>query len=314
LVANSNVANFFWIGELTIYEIFCINSFLKNGFKVNLWSYEDGFNKNIFDNNNNLNILYAGEIVDLNVLYKFKQDSQKYSISSFTNLFRYKLLKQNYGWWFDSDCLCLKNVSYFEELANHKEFVLGREEDKKYGTLVNGSVMYLRDDQMIDWFIDYIENKLKDDNVNFYWGEIGPNLITKKLKDDDKYFDTEETNIFYPIDASSFELMFSNNKKNVDYLETITENSYVIHLWNEMTRRHFINKNKLPPKNSFLYKKFLDIKKNHKYGTNYYFLFLRFLPIVSKFYRLAFRINNYFTSPINPQNLQLIKEKYEKQR
>ena len=68
----------------------------------------------------------------------------------------------------------LKNVSYFEELANHKEFVLGREEDKKYGTLVNGSVMYLKDDQMIDWFIDYIENKLKDDNVNFYWGEIGP--------------------------------------------------------------------------------------------------------------------------------------------
>ena len=38
---NLQVANFFWGGKLSSYEIANILSFKKNNFKVNVWSYQD---------------------------------------------------------------------------------------------------------------------------------------------------------------------------------------------------------------------------------------------------------------------------------
>ena len=125
---NINVANFFWVGELTQYEILSFNSFLNNGFNVNLWTYFSKWNKK---NNNLLNekikLKDASEIVNESYLMKFTQDSQKSNMSSFSNLFRFELLKKGYGWWFDSDCICLRNAKDFIKLNNNKQFILGLE-------------------------------------------------------------------------------------------------------------------------------------------------------------------------------------------
>ena len=76
-----------------------------------------------------------------NLLNKFKQNLQKSNMSSFSNLFRYELIKQQQGWWFDSDCICIETVDKFIELASDEPFILGLENTN----LVGSSVMYVND-------------------------------------------------------------------------------------------------------------------------------------------------------------------------
>ena len=82
--------------NLLQYEILSFNSFLNNGFNVNLWTYFSKWNKK---NNNLLNekikLKDASEIVNESYLMKFTQDSQKSNMSSFSNLFRFELLKKD---------------------------------------------------------------------------------------------------------------------------------------------------------------------------------------------------------------------------
>ena len=103
-----------------------INYFIKNGFDVNIWTYDKNFK--VFSNNNKINIKNASEILDEELLYKFKQGNQKSNMSSFTNIFRLELLKKVGGWWFDLDCICNKPVSSFVDLVKEKPFVIGRSE------------------------------------------------------------------------------------------------------------------------------------------------------------------------------------------
>ena len=77
------------MGDFSIYEMANINSFIKNGFDVNIWTYDKNFK--VFSNNNKINIKNASEILDEELLYKFKQGNQKSNMSSFTNIFRLEL-------------------------------------------------------------------------------------------------------------------------------------------------------------------------------------------------------------------------------
>ena len=84
---NPRAANFFWSGELTFYELSNLLSFKKNGFEVIVWSYEDlNLPKGILQKD-------ASEIISQNYLTSFNQNFQKQNLSSFSNLFRYELLK-----------------------------------------------------------------------------------------------------------------------------------------------------------------------------------------------------------------------------
>ena len=62
-------------------------------------------------------------------------------------------------------------------MTQNKSLVIGKTKDN----LVNGSVVYLDDKDLFIDLIKYIESKLSIKNYNFYWGEIGPYLLTKYL-------------------------------------------------------------------------------------------------------------------------------------
>ena len=71
----------------------------------------------------NIKIKNAEEIVPKNYLGKFTSNSQKKMLSAFSDYFRYKLLTKNGGWWFDTDCYCLKNVEEFSKLSENRNIV-----------------------------------------------------------------------------------------------------------------------------------------------------------------------------------------------
>lgn len=244
-----NTANFFWEGELTIYEKTAIYSFVNNGFFVNLWTFSNSKIINQLENKNNIEIKDANLIISKKNLGKFTQNSQRNNLSSFSNLFRYKILNEFGGWWFDTDCICLKNVQEFKKLTQENDFIIG----KSGFDSVNGSVMFFNDDNHMSNLVEVVELKLQNKNVNFKWGEIGPSLLTNYLIQNNILDKAMPENYFYEIPPSYFYKLFSTNPGVKIDLKNRLESSYVSHLWNEMYRRYLINKHKLPPKDSLIY-------------------------------------------------------------
>ena len=71
---NLQVANFFWGGELSSYEIANILSFKKNNFKVNVWSYQE------LDLPDGINLCDAGKIISKDYLSFLHEDDKNSTI------------------------------------------------------------------------------------------------------------------------------------------------------------------------------------------------------------------------------------------
>ena len=274
---NIEVANFFWGGDLTPYEEANFLSFLNNGFNVNVWSYQKlTLPKEIVNRD-------ANEIISKEFLTKFNQNFQKSNMSSFSNLFRYELILKEGGWWFDSDCICLKDVSDFSKLANNQKFVLALENPD----LVGSSVMYINDKNIAEMLLDETNKRIKENNYKFFWGEIGPYLITDVFKAKNLFEKTIKTEYFYKIKPEEFHILFDPD--STSSVQTLLKDSFVCHTWNEMFRKFDIEKKKLPPKNSYLSD---HITNNVFTNSKHYGLFfkLRFNFILKYIFKTLSRI------------------------
>lgn len=286
---NTLDANFFWVGKITPYEILCYKSFADNGFNVKVWTY-----KNFLEDPHNLLIKYkinlydANNILDESLLFKFTQGGKKGSISSFSNLFRFTLILKNGGWWFDSDCVCLKNSREYQILAEKNDFVLGKEYDLHVGS----SVIFINKKEWAEIILNEIKYRIKMNNYAFYWGEIGPNLITEVLVKHNKIDELQDQYKFYSIEAKNFQDIYKTKKSILEKLNSLTNDSYSVHLWNEIGKKHIINKNILPPKDSYLFYLFKTYNLDEISKTYSKFSNFRFIFIFSKFLKLSYKIKN----------------------
>ena len=279
---KSNTANFFWEGSLTNYEAASINSFVNNGFKVNLWSYGQ---KTFSKISEKVNIKNASDILSMELLDKLNQNYQKANYSSFSNLFRYKLLDIYGGWWFDTDCLCQKNVKYFENLISNRDYVLGLEK-KDY---VGSAVMYFSNTELLNEIEDNAYKLINENKYKLKWGEIGPDLITEVVIKNGLIETVLSPNYFFPVSPNKIQELFDPkiNKEEISKLN----DSYVCHTWNEMFRKYDINKKVFPPQGSFLYNQFKIhgiLQNNEKIYTK--LLMLRFNSVISIFFKIFSRI------------------------
>jgi len=285
---KENEANFFWMGELSFYEIANLNSFCKNNFKVNLWTYDKELAT--VGLSDQIEIKDASSILDREYLYKFNQGSQKSSMSSFSNIFRFELLNKYGGWWFDVDCICIKNVSSFIKIAMENNFVIGRERKGYTGS----SVLFFKEKDILQSLIHITWERINKNDYKFYWGEIGPDLITEIILGKNLMEDTFDEKYFYKVSPEKFYKFFQNDSLNNNKLELILGNSYVAHTWNEMFNRYLIKKNKLPPQDSYLYKHIkanIDNLSNLQTYSKYFNW--RFSRYINLFIRAIFRIKIY---------------------
>jgi hypothetical protein len=240
-------ANFFWaFSPISLHDEICIESFVKNEFEVNLYTYDPNIKID------GVNIVDANEIIKVGEVNKYNFSGYKSSpYSGLSNEFRYLLMSKNKGWWFDTDILCLKNAKFFDDLDKKNErFIAGFEKNND----VNVAVLKINEKKIIDDLL----NQLKIKKKNLKWGELGPKLFTNTLQKHNLIYLSQPKNLFYSINYENFMLPFLSKKK----LETkkLLKDSYVCHLYNEIQKRHGIPKNILPPKNSFLFEKFKEVR------------------------------------------------------
>ena len=167
---NKVVANFFWDKKkINLFEYCYLKSFVKNNFKVNLYSFEKiKLPKNVI-------LKDASKILKKNEMKKFIHQGVKGCPAAFADKFRVELMKKTRGWWFDMDMLCLKKASEFKKLEKN-EIIIGLETDN----YINNAVLKISDFS----FLKKISNEINKKGYVIKWGDIGPKLITKLLKEE----------------------------------------------------------------------------------------------------------------------------------
>jgi hypothetical protein len=168
-----NIVNSLWIGKkLSPINIISINSFLQNGFKYNLYVYEE-----VENIPKGVNILDGNDILPDSAIWYYGKGFNKGSPSSFSNEFRYTLLYKNGGLWADTDVVLLKKLELNDEFI----FISEMNNEKQ---LVTTSVIYSKESKQ-DIFKDCIDVIENIDKNNIIHGEIGPFLFDYKVREFD---------------------------------------------------------------------------------------------------------------------------------
>ena len=108
---------------------------------------------------------------DINIV-----NSSKPSYAHFADLFRYKLLSQEDGWWFDTDTLVLADCEQFSELLPPNGLSLAYEDESVVGNSVIGSSSNSSMENIYRAALEYFPRISR-------WGVSGPQLITKLCRD-----------------------------------------------------------------------------------------------------------------------------------
>lgn len=242
----NNTANFFWYNnELSNYEKTALNSFKENGFNVNLWVY------NQTNVDPYVNVCDANQLIPHDDIIKCKQTGihGDGSIAAYSDLIRFKLLNLFPGqWWFDTDCICLKNVNEFEKLQKNKKIILAYQNDAKRE--INGAVASIPDEDISNKLLLAQQKIVKDKNYRLNWGDIGPSLLTNYINDNDLHQQILNSKYFYPNHFNEFYKIFL--PQYTQELIEKTKDSLVIHLWNELFKTIHVDKTKTAPKNSYI--------------------------------------------------------------
>lgn len=244
--------NGLWIGKLGELQILSINSFLKQGHVYKLWIYEDLENDDLVPDNipDGVIVSNADDILDSQYIFKHWSGN----LATFADIFRYKLLYENGGWWVDLDLICLK------PLPTDIEYFYGGERGKLTGSYARkngkhffwiGLMKFPKGDKILlemyeDMFSKINEFKKESSGLIFFYGQkhLGDKLekvLGKEFLYTKNKYNVDLFNPFANFDMLDF---FRNdgysdicckrwgwNEMNV---ENVLNNSYTVHLYNKI--------------------------------------------------------------------------------
>jgi mannosyltransferase OCH1-like enzyme len=220
---NNQIIQGLWIGpELSVMEQLSIASFLRNGHDYHLYVYD-----NVKNVPAGTVVMDANEILPSDRIFQYKRSP---SYAGFSNYFRYKLLLERGGWWADTDTICLKPFDFSEE------YVFSSEINYKGREVVNSGVIKAPAGSSVMAYAWRVCEKKKPSRL--VWGEAGPRLMAKAVEKCalTKYKRSYRT--FCPIDYVEWRKVLE------PALEVhLNDETYAIHLWNEMWRAAGQDKN-----------------------------------------------------------------------
>lgn len=215
----SDVIQGLWIGaELSVMEQLSVASFLQNRHEYHLYVYDEV--KNVPAE---AVIKDANEILPASRIFQYKDQA---SYAGFANFFRYKLLLERGGWWVDTDVICLKPFDFVEE------YVFATETDGEREVISSGIIKAPQGSEVIAYAWDVCEQK---DPQQLKWGETGPRLMSEAVERFSLGRYKRPYRYFNPLDYKEWRRVLQPG--------VVYEDSYTIHLWNEMWRAANQDKN-----------------------------------------------------------------------
>lgn len=252
-----------WIGErLSKVEQLSIKSFLDNGHEYHLYVY------NSIDHiPKGTTILDANKIISGDKIFQLKNGWGKGSYSAFADLFRFKLLLEKGGWWFDTDIICLKPLQVQE-----KDLIIATSFEDQWGICANNCVLKASAGHPL---LEKLYEEANSADVNeIKFGQTGVHLLQTIVKEMklEEYFSLYT--YFNPISWRDVGYYILGKKTLKEYMKesvrpyikpstmegkAITDDSYCVHFWNEVWRQNGWDKNGIYAKDSL----FEKLKKKH---------------------------------------------------
>ena len=227
-----------WIGnELSTMEQLCVSSFLRNGHEFHLYVYDDVGNIPA-----GTIIKDGSQILPAERIFKYKDFP---SYAGFSNFFRYKLLLERGGWWVDMDLVCVKPFDFADEYVFSSEISHGEE-------VINcGAIKAPAGSALMDYAWGVCQSKKPEELI---WGETGPRLLGEAVRRHALERFKKSHQVFCPIGYSDWQTLTTPGESRT------SDETYAIHLWNEMWRHWEQDKNAPYPAGSLyeqLKKKYL---------------------------------------------------------
>lgn len=221
------MANFgsLWVGRpLSKIEQMCLASFVHHGHQMILFVYD-----NSLEVPDGVIKADAREVLPEDRI--FKTDN---SYGPFADMFRYKMIQQTGLTWTDTDNICL------QKNWNFPEYLFGMQ-GGPHKIVANGLLRAPKDSKLIS---DLVEISNGYDKSQIKWGEIGPQLLTEKIKQYKLTSYIQSPKTFYPVNYWEWKWLFDKDKKS-DVL-SLCRKSHTIQIWNQMLNRDGIDNNTLP--------------------------------------------------------------------
>jgi hypothetical protein len=203
-------------------EQLCIRSFLANGHEFHLYAYD-----NIPNIPDGTIVKDGNQVLPASMIFQYRD---RPSYAGFANYFRYKLLLETGGCWTDLDVVCLRPFRL------DAEYVFAAEHTTNAVEVATPSVIFAPPGSAVMQYAwDTCKGKRPD---NLKWGETGPLLLQDSVRycGLDPYVFPAEA--FCPVPWFRWVDLVLPGRPLVFGPQT-----YAVHLWNEMWRRHAADKN-----------------------------------------------------------------------
>jgi hypothetical protein len=231
--ASGQLFQSFWAGgPLTPYEEACLCSFVDNGHRFELYSFDADLAVPA-----GVRLRPACEVLPAREFFVYQTEPNRGSPSAFANLFRYALLAARGGWWVDVDVFCLSPAA-----PDCDHFVARHDEE-----LVNGGVMRLPASH--PYMVECLD-RARRAGRNVVWGETGPRLLTAVVKAAGGWEETAPPEACEAIPPSM--ALAPLKPRLSEICRSLTERSWCVHLWNSSLCTNRVDKTLLPPRGSFL--------------------------------------------------------------
>lgn len=233
-----------WVGRpLSKIEQTCLASFVYYGHDITLFVYDKKLEvpKGVKKED-------ASKIISKDRIFKIDN-----SYGPFADMFRYKMIKQTGLIWTDTDNICLQKKNKWK----FPEYTFGLQ-GGGHGVVANGLLKAPKDSQLIK---DLVSVSDSYDKTSITWGEIGPQLLTEKIKEYKLQRYIQEPNVFYPVNYWEWKHLFLP-----EYFEKVmrqSRNSHTIQIWHQMLNREGFDNNNFLKGSAmdYFYNKFVGGKK-----------------------------------------------------
>lgn len=241
-----SIAHFFWHGRpLSLWTRVCLASFVRHGFDVRLHAFDD------LDVPAGVQVIDASRVLPLDFAAKTVHAGVRGSLANFSDFFRYRLLAQEDGWWFDTDVFCVAPPSAFDpDRAN----VAGFERDD----VVANGILKL-DRAVAQAMFDAAMDVGRKQRWTFAWGDVGPRLATRILRAlPEAQRHLASPDVFYPYDSGL--ALQALDPEQASSIAARSTHARTFHLWNEILVRHGVPTVIMPPVGSFVHQAFVRVQ------------------------------------------------------
>jgi len=214
-MSGLNQFQMFWLdGPLDWMAKLCVRSFIRfPGVDLHLYSYD----KNSDPKLSGCVWKDAEEILPYEIVDQYRR-KMRMGYAPASDIFRYQLLWQKGGWYFDTDCLLIKPLNPLFDL----DYAFAWEE---LALINNGVIKFPRGHVMLKRMY---ERCMRFDPKTYMWADSGPTIFTKYLAKFGLLGRTLPSEYFYPIhytNLEAFRQRFSPAAR-----------TFVIHLWHGVLR------------------------------------------------------------------------------